>query len=99
MTPVRWAGVGLQKLDHTENDVIRAVRTEMARSVEDVLPGGWALFLDARAAIEMAPRVAAIMASELDFDDDWIRRQIDEFSTLAREYLIRSDDVPRSDAD
>ena len=89
-----------QKLDHTENDVIRAVRTEMARSVEDVLARRTrALFLDARAAIEMAPRVAAIMASELDFDDDWIRRQIDEFSTLAREYLIRSDDVPRSDAD
>ncbi len=89
-----------QRLDYTEDDVIRAVRTEMARSVEDVLARRTrALFLDARAAIEMAPRVAAIMATELDFDDEWVRRQIDEFSTLAREYLIRSNDVLRSDAD
>ena len=43
--------------------VIWAVREEMAQSVEDVLARRVRLlFLDARAAIEIAPRVAAIMA-------------------------------------
>lgn len=87
-------------LVHTEEDVVRAVRTEMARTVEDVLARRTrALFINARAAMEMAPTVAGIIATELEFDDEWVRRQIDEFSKLARGYLVRSDDVPRSDAD
>lgn len=84
------------ELDYTEDDVISAVRTEMARTVEDVLARRTrALFLNARAAIEIAPRVAAIIALELDRDDVWVTRQVDEFSKLARGYLVQSDDVLR----
>ena len=42
-----------------------AVKSEYAHTVEDVLARRWrALFLDARAAAAMAPRVAEILAEE-----------------------------------
>ena len=47
-------------------EVVWAVRHEMARTVDDVLARRTrALFLNARAAIEMAPAVARLMAAEL----------------------------------
>jgi glycerol-3-phosphate dehydrogenase len=48
-----------------------------------------ALFLDARAAIEAAPRVAALMAAELGRDDHWASEQIASFTVLAEGYLYR----------
>ena len=46
-------------------EVVWAAREEMARTVEDVLARHTrALFLNARAAVEMAPQVAALMARE-----------------------------------
>ena len=49
-------------MDYTAAEVIWAVRHEMARTVEDVLARRLrALFLDARAAVDMAPKVAALM--------------------------------------
>lgn len=70
-------------------EVLWAVRHEMARTVEDVLARRVrALFLDARASIEMANDVAVIMAKELDFDNQWIKSQIKEYTTLAKSYLL-----------
>ena len=61
----------------------------MARTVEDVLARRTrALFLDARASIEMAPRVAQLMARELRRDMEWERSQIAKFSDLARGYVV-----------
>jgi len=69
-------------------EVVWAARAEMARTVEDVLARRTrALFLDARAAIEMAPAVARLMMTELGRDDGWAQRQVDEFTTLAGQYL------------
>jgi glycerol-3-phosphate dehydrogenase len=63
----------------------------MARSVEDVLARRTrALFLNARAASEMAPQVAAIMARELQQEDRWITQQVVAFQQLARQYMIAS---------
>ena len=59
-----------------------AVRYEYARTVEDVLARrSRILFLDAAAAAEAAPKVAAIIQSELDHDP-----KIDEFIALAQRY-------------
>ncbi len=70
-------------------DVIHAVRNEMARTVEDVLARRTrALFLDARAAIEMAPQVAAILRTQLGRDENWVREQVVTFTKLARGYLV-----------
>ena len=69
-------------------EVVWAVREEMARTVEDVLARRTrALFLNARAAIAMAPRVAELMAKESGRDNAWQKRQVEEFGKLAGGYL------------
>ncbi|MBI4891757.1 MAG: FAD-dependent oxidoreductase, partial [Acidobacteria bacterium] len=71
-----------------EAEVVWAARWEMARTVEDVLSRRTrCLLLNARAAVEMAPRVAQIMAAELGRDEAWQRRQVAEFGELAQGYL------------
>ena len=78
-------------LTYCAAEVVWAARVEMARSVEDVLARRTrALFLNARAASEMAPQVAAIMARELQQEDRWITQQVVAFQQLARQYMIAS---------
>ncbi|MGC1784095.1 MAG: FAD-dependent oxidoreductase [Acidobacteriaceae bacterium] len=78
------------RLPYRGSEVVWAARNEMARTVEDVLARRTrALFLDARAAIEAAPRVAALMAAELGHDDHWASEQIANFTALAEGYLYR----------
>jgi glycerol-3-phosphate dehydrogenase len=70
-------------------EVIWGVREEMARTLDDMLSRRTrALFLNARAAIEMAPAVAALMAGELGKGQDWIDQQLTEFNELAAKYLL-----------
>ncbi|HTE06077.1 MAG TPA: glycerol-3-phosphate dehydrogenase/oxidase [Planctomycetota bacterium] len=77
-------------LPYTGAQVVWAARHEMARTVEDVLARRTrALFLDARAAIAMAPRVAELLAAELSRDADWAAAQVQEFTALAAGYLVR----------
>jgi len=76
-------------LPYTGAEVVWAVREEMARTVEDVLARRTrALFLDARAAIAMAPRVAALVGRELGRDAAWCAAEVAAFETLARGYLL-----------
>jgi glycerol-3-phosphate dehydrogenase len=68
--------------------VIWGVRHEYARTVEDVLARRTrALILDAAASMEMAPRVARLMAAELGHDENWQELQVRDFLSLARGYL------------
>jgi len=70
-------------------EVVWAARAEMARSVEDVLARRTrALFLNARAAIEMAPETARLLARELEQDAAWQAQQIEAFRQLAAGYLV-----------
>jgi glycerol-3-phosphate dehydrogenase len=70
-------------------EIIWAARAEMARSVEDVLARHTrALFLNAHAAMQMAEPVAHLMAHELGRDDAWIATQLQDFSTLAKQYTV-----------
>jgi glycerol-3-phosphate dehydrogenase len=76
-------------LPYTGAEVVWAARVEMARTVEDVLARRLrALFLNARAAVEMAPAVARLAGDELDWDADRQRREVDAFSALARGYML-----------
>lgn len=76
-------------LPYTGAEVVWAVRAEMARTVEDVLARRTrALFLNARAAVAMAPRVAALMARELGRDDAWCAAEVVAFEALAGGYLL-----------
>jgi glycerol-3-phosphate dehydrogenase len=74
---------------YMEAEVVWAVREEMARTVEDVLSRRLrVLFLDAKAAIRMASRVAEIMKEELHKDELWQQQQAHDFIQLARQYLL-----------
>jgi glycerol-3-phosphate dehydrogenase len=78
-------------LPYCAAEVLWAVRAEMARTVDDVLSRRTrALFLNAHAAIEMSPRVAVIMASELRYGDAWVRDQLAAFKSLAETYIVPS---------
>jgi len=78
-------------LPYIEAEVVWAVREEMARTVEDVLARRTrALFLNAKAALRMAPRVAAILAKELGKDEKWQADQIEKFNQIASGYLVRN---------
>lgn len=75
------------ELPYSEADIIRAIRTEMARTIEDVLARRTrSLFLNARAAIEVSEKVAAIMARELGKDEKWAVKEIAAFKDLAASY-------------
>jgi glycerol-3-phosphate dehydrogenase len=76
-------------LPYRASEVVWAVRFEMARTVEDVLSRRLrALLLDARASVEMAPRVAGLMAEELGRDEMWVKGQVAEYTELARGYVL-----------
>ena len=76
-----------KNLSYCAAEIVWAARFEMAQTVEDVLARRTrALFLDARAAIEIAPRTAEIMARELGKNEFWIDEQIKDFNELAKNY-------------
>ena len=75
--------------DFTKAEVVWAVRNEMARTIEDVLARRVRmLFLDARAAIVSAPIVAEILAKELGMDKVWERQEVDNFTKIAKQYVL-----------
>jgi glycerol-3-phosphate dehydrogenase len=75
-------------LPYVAAEVAWAVREEMARTVEDILARRTrALFLNARAAIEMAPVVANLMMQELNRDEKWRDSQLWAFEGTARNYI------------
>jgi glycerol-3-phosphate dehydrogenase len=85
------AGLLHHRLPYRLAEVVWAARHEMARNVEDVLARRTrALFLDARAAIDAAPRVAACMARELKHDEAWQQQQVEAFCKIAAGYVYSS---------
>lgn len=83
-----WDGPLHPNLPYHRAEVIWAARHEAARRVEDVLSRRTrALFLDARASIEAAPVVAALLAVELGRDERWQAAEVGQFRTLAQGYL------------
>jgi glycerol-3-phosphate dehydrogenase len=75
--------------ENTVGEVVWAVRREMARTVDDVLARRVRLlYLDARAAIAAAPKVASVMAGELGRDKRWEEQQVKEFTVMAQGYCL-----------
>jgi glycerol-3-phosphate dehydrogenase len=84
-----WGEKLYPRMDYIKAEVIWAVRYEMARTVEDVLARRVrVLFLDARAAIDMAPEVASLIAKELNKDESWENIQVADFTHVAEGYLL-----------
>ncbi|RLJ61517.1 glycerol-3-phosphate dehydrogenase [Lacinutrix venerupis] len=77
-------------LQFTKAEVVFAVRHEMARTIEDVLARRVRiLFLNAKAAIEIAPIVGELIRKELDQTTDWRSQQISNFIKVADQYVLK----------
>ncbi len=75
-------------LPYRAGEVVWSARSEMARTVDDYLSRrSRATFLNARAALEMAPRVARLLADELKRDDPWVERQLSQYAEIASGFL------------
>ncbi len=73
-----------------EMQVHWALEHEMARTVEDVLSRRTrALLLNARESILIAPVVAQIMATGLKKNDEWVKEQVEEYTKLANQYILK----------
>jgi glycerol-3-phosphate dehydrogenase len=83
-------GTQLHKnLPYTKAEVIWAIRSEMARTVEDILARRVRmLFLDAKATLEIIPLVAKMLSQELNKDSIWEQQQIEEFTAIAKHYVL-----------
>jgi glycerol-3-phosphate dehydrogenase len=69
--------------------VIWAIEQEFAMKIEDVLARRLRiLFLDAKAAKRMAPKVAQIMAEQLGQNEHWVEKEIAEFNALCDQYIL-----------
>ncbi len=73
-------------------EIIWAVREEMALKVEDFLSRRtrW-LLLDAKTCMQIAPKVAEIMATELQKDNLWVEQEVISFNQLAQNYILKTD--------
>lgn len=72
----------------TADNVLHAARHEMARTVEDILSRrSRSLLLNARAAMEAAPSVAALLTKGFGRGPVWEAEQIAVFRELAKGYL------------
>lgn len=70
-------------------DVVVAARISYVRTVEDFLARrSRLLFLDARAAIKLAPSVATILQKELNWSNEEREAQLQSFIQLAQQYII-----------
>lgn len=77
------------ELPYTAAEIAWAARHEMARTLDDVLARRTrALFLNAKAALRMAPKAAAVLAAELGRDEAWQKDQVAEFGRIAAGYVL-----------
>ncbi len=77
-------------LPYRKAEIMWICQNEMVQTVEDILARRTrALFLNAKASIEIAPKVAEIMANEFDVENAtvWISEQIQSFNQTAQNYL------------
>jgi glycerol-3-phosphate dehydrogenase len=78
-----------RELPYVGAEVVWGTRYEMARTVEDILSRRTrALFLNTKAALEAAPKVASLMARELERDRSWESVQLEAFKKVAAHFDI-----------
>ncbi len=86
--PVAPAAITSLNNDELKAAIKKSVQEEMCMTVEDFLSRRTRqLLLDATVAKEKAPEVATIMSEELNKDETWIKEQINNFNSVAKNYL------------
>ena len=79
-----------EKYGYTVAEVLWAMDHEMAQTLEDVLARRVRLlFVDAREAQAVAPRVATIMAEHMGKDQAWIDSQVEAFIKVSDNYYCK----------
>jgi glycerol-3-phosphate dehydrogenase len=75
------------RLPYIRAEITWAAREELCMTVEDALSRRTrSLLLDAQAAIDCAPLVAGILATELGRDQAWQEKEVEAFTRLAANY-------------
>ena len=78
-----------EKFFITKNQIIWAIKNEMAMTIEDVLARRTrCLFLDANETEKISPKVAEIMAEYLEKDKKWITLQLTKFKQTLKNYKV-----------
>ncbi len=81
---------GINSLSNDELKMLvrLSVQEEMCMTVEDFLSRRTRqLLLDAKVAVDIAPKVARFMAAEMVLDEKWVTGQINIFNAIATNYL------------
>jgi len=74
----------------SKNQIIWAIKNEMAIKLEDILARRTrCLFLDSKETINIAPEVLEIMAEEMDKNSEWKEKELNNFIKLALKYQIK----------
>ncbi len=74
-----------------EAQILYAIQHEQALTLDDVLARRTrCLFLNAKATLSIAEKVASIMQIALKQTEQWKTQQIKDFNTIAKKYLISS---------
>ncbi|MFT3936867.1 MAG: glycerol-3-phosphate dehydrogenase/oxidase [Chitinophagaceae bacterium] len=77
-----------ERLPYTKAAIAWAVQEEMCMTLDDALSRRTrSILLDARAALEAAPSVAALMASLLQKDKKWEEDQLSAFKKIVQNYI------------
>ncbi|WP_026955254.1 glycerol-3-phosphate dehydrogenase/oxidase [Algoriphagus vanfongensis] len=72
-------------------EIYWAIHQEMAVKLEDVLARRIRLlFLDAQAAIDCSEKAVKLMAKELNKDEAWASKELEDFQNVAKKYLIKA---------
>lgn len=85
---------GLATLIHpnyhfTKADILFSINHEMAQNVDDILSRRTRLlFIDAKAAIDVAPLIISILAESLQKNKEWEEAQLKSFTKKAVSYLV-----------
>ena len=76
------------RFPYTTAEIIWICRNEMPLLIEDVLARRThALFLNAKASLDIAAKVAMLMAKELGRNAEWEKEQIESYNQLVKNYI------------
>ncbi len=85
-----WSELIHPDLPYHTAELVWSIRNEQARTVEDLLSRRTrALLLDSKACIEIATKVAKLIASELNYNETWIKEEVSRFESVAKKYLFK----------
>ena len=78
-----------EKIHITKNQILWALREEMAITLEDILARRTrCLFLDSIESEMLAEEVVIIMADEMKKNNTWINQELKTFKSLVKNYKI-----------